>query len=105
MGDQLKIVKVKEMILNETIVTAIASVIVTLLGKEFWIFWKNRDTIKGQINLNKKIVKLEKKLIRSNTAVSMLLTYLESKYGDDDHDLIEKVRKYISDDKIETLTD
>ena len=40
----LKYIKVKEMIINETIVTAIASVVVTLLGKEFWVFWKNRIT-------------------------------------------------------------
>tara|TARA_R110000803_G_scaffold186360_1_gene248762 strand:+ start:288 stop:572 length:285 start_codon:yes stop_codon:yes gene_type:complete len=89
------------MVFNETVIAAVAAVIGTLFSREMWSFWKNRDTIKGQINLSKKIVNLEKDLIRAKTAVNMLLTYLESKYGNDaqDKDIIEKVRVYISSKK------
>jgi len=85
---------------NETMVTAFFSLVLGVFGKEFWDFWKNRDTIKVQLKLNQRIVSLEKRLLKSTTAVQMLLVYLESKYSEDtkDHDMIEKVRTYLTDD-------
>ena len=102
--EQKKDQKILKVMINETIITAMVTIVATLFGKEFWDFWKNRDTIKVQVDLQQKITRLEKMLIKSNTAVNMLLTYLESKYKDDsqDHDIIEKVRTYLSEEKKES---
>lgn len=95
-----KIKEILKVMVNETVVTAIVSILLGVFGKEFWDFWKNRDTIKGQLdckeeiaNLKKecaeKITEITKKLNseanerkQTNSIVLMLLNVLEDEYGD-----------------------
>lgn len=117
--DQTKTLKEKVMIFNETVVTAIASVVLGALGKEFWSYWKNRDVIKGQVDTLKKISEMEKKHTKkiqeledeiheletqrekTNTAIKMMLTIFEGEYGKDPmyKSVIAELKKYLKPPK------
>lgn len=90
--------------INETVITALVSVLLGIFGKEFWDFWKNRDIIKGQIDCKEKIAQLEKKLLeeeserkQTTVAVSMLLNIFEVEYGTESkyQSTIDQVRTYL----------
>lgn len=104
------------MIVNETIITAlitgVTTMIVTIFGKNFWDFWKNRDIIKGQLKCKEKIAALEEeiheletKLLREESlrnqttiAINMLINIFDSEYGKDSKykAIISEVKKYIT---------
>ena len=87
--------------INEHLITGTVTLILGFFGKSFWDFWKNRDIIKGQIDTRKKLSDLEKvyrekissledeihalesQRDKTNTAVKMMLTIFEEKYGKD----------------------